>query len=150
LFVLLSDFEGLPLSLLEAMGAGIVPIISDLESGIRELVTNECGVRVAVGDVTGAATAIEELVRAPDRLKALGVAASARARASYGADRMAEHYLGLIDTLTHGPLNVTWPETVRVPVPVGIKRPWLYQGVPRALRRWIKRIRLRGPALVRP
>src|SRR5262249_31910247 len=36
--VLPSYGEGLPLSLLEAMGAGLVPVVSDLESGIREVV----------------------------------------------------------------------------------------------------------------
>ena len=39
-FVLLSDYEGLPLSLLEAMSEGLAPVVSDLESGMREMVTN--------------------------------------------------------------------------------------------------------------
>ena len=39
-FVLLSDFEGLPLSLVEAMAAGCVPIVADSPSGVPELVTS--------------------------------------------------------------------------------------------------------------
>lgn len=39
-FVLLSDFEGLPLSLVEAMGRGCVPIVAESKSGIPELVTS--------------------------------------------------------------------------------------------------------------
>ena len=46
-FVLLSDYEGLPLSLLEAMGEGVVPVVSDLESGMREVVTVGTGIRDA-------------------------------------------------------------------------------------------------------
>jgi len=38
--VLLSDFEGLSMSLLEAMAAGLVPIVSRLRSGAAELVRN--------------------------------------------------------------------------------------------------------------
>jgi glycosyltransferase involved in cell wall biosynthesis len=39
-FVLLSDFEGLPLALVEAMARGCVPIVAESESGIPELVTD--------------------------------------------------------------------------------------------------------------
>lgn len=38
--VLFSDYEGLPTSLLEGMGQGVVPVVTDMQSGIRELVTN--------------------------------------------------------------------------------------------------------------
>lgn len=36
--VLLSDYEGLPISLLEAMACGCVPIVSEMRSGIPELI----------------------------------------------------------------------------------------------------------------
>lgn len=39
LFVLLSDFEGLPLSLLEAMARGCVPVVAEMDCGVREVVT---------------------------------------------------------------------------------------------------------------
>jgi colanic acid/amylovoran biosynthesis glycosyltransferase len=39
--VLLSDYEGLPVALMEAMACGLVPICSYMESGIPELVTHE-------------------------------------------------------------------------------------------------------------
>ncbi|HEY2082828.1 MAG TPA: glycosyltransferase family 4 protein, partial [Verrucomicrobiae bacterium] len=47
-FLLASDYEGLPLSLLEAMGQGLVPVVSDLESGIREVVDRTVGLLVPV------------------------------------------------------------------------------------------------------
>jgi glycosyltransferase involved in cell wall biosynthesis len=37
-FTLLSDFEGLPLSMLEGMAIGVIPVIRDMKSGIREVV----------------------------------------------------------------------------------------------------------------
>jgi glycosyltransferase involved in cell wall biosynthesis len=37
-FVLLSDYEGLPISMLEAMATGVVPVCLDMRSGIREAI----------------------------------------------------------------------------------------------------------------
>jgi glycosyltransferase involved in cell wall biosynthesis len=39
-FVLLSDFEGLPITLIEAMACGLVPICTHMRSGIADLVTD--------------------------------------------------------------------------------------------------------------
>jgi glycosyltransferase involved in cell wall biosynthesis len=53
-FVLTSRFEGLPLSLLEAMGRGCVPVVADVRSGIPELVRDDInGYRVPIGDIQG-------------------------------------------------------------------------------------------------
>jgi len=39
-FVLLSDYEGLPIALMESMAAGLVPVCYKMDSGIPELVTD--------------------------------------------------------------------------------------------------------------
>jgi len=39
-FVLLSDYEGLPIALMEAMASSLVPICYDMDSGIPELITD--------------------------------------------------------------------------------------------------------------
>ena len=135
-FVLLSDYEGLPLSLLEAMGAGAAPVVSDLESGVRDVVTEQTGVRVPVGNVEAAAEAIAALARDRERLAALSLAAANLVREEYTATRMAERYLQLIEGFPRS--GVQWPSTARVPAPLGLK-PWLYDGAPRVARRWIKR-----------
>ena len=137
--VLLSDYEGLPLSLLEAMGAGVVPVVSDLESGIRDVVTEQTGVRVPVGDVSAAVGALVGLAQDRVRLAALSAAAAQSVRTEYSAARMAENYLQVIGL--RPPTPVLWPSEVRVPAPLGIEHPWLYQGLPRVARRWTKRVR---------
>jgi glycosyltransferase involved in cell wall biosynthesis len=61
-FLLTSDFEGMPVSLLEAMGKGCVPVVTDIVSGIPELVQNGVqGFRVPVGNIEQFADCITKL-----------------------------------------------------------------------------------------
>jgi len=63
-FVLLSDTEGLPLSLIEAMGHGLVPIASDIPSGVAELIQpGRNGFLTPIGDVRAVATVVEDLYK---------------------------------------------------------------------------------------
>jgi glycosyltransferase involved in cell wall biosynthesis len=141
-FILLSDFEGLPLSLLEAMAEGVVPVVSDLPSGIREVVTPSTGVRVPTGDVEAAARAIEELASNREHLAALAKEAQLLARAHYNAERMVERFMTLIEDLGSPPFEEAWPEKVSVPTPLMLRHPWLFTGTPRRIRRLIKRLNL--------
>jgi glycosyltransferase involved in cell wall biosynthesis len=60
-FVLLSDFEGLPVSMLEAMEAGCVPIVYDMESGIPEVVrSGDNGLIVPHGDIAAVVDAVAD------------------------------------------------------------------------------------------
>jgi glycosyltransferase involved in cell wall biosynthesis len=62
LFVLPSCNEGLPVALVEAMKAGLVPLISNWENATSELVVmGESGIYNRIGDAEGYATAIMEL-----------------------------------------------------------------------------------------
>jgi glycosyltransferase involved in cell wall biosynthesis len=75
-------FEGFPVALLEAMSAGLVPIVSDLPSGIPEVVDDGVsGFRVPVGDIQGFAGAVIALDRDRDRLEAMSREAHQRAQA---------------------------------------------------------------------
>jgi glycosyltransferase involved in cell wall biosynthesis len=67
-FLLPSEFEGLPISLLEAMSRGCVPVVSDIRSGIPEVVREgENGYRIALDDVEGFAKRLAELHHDPAR-----------------------------------------------------------------------------------
>lgn len=62
IFVLLSDFEGLPLSVLEAMDAGCVPISYQMDSGIPEVIrSGENGLIVPHGDLAAVTDAVAGL-----------------------------------------------------------------------------------------
>jgi glycosyltransferase involved in cell wall biosynthesis len=65
-FVLCSGFEGLPLGLLEAMAHGAAAVVTDVESGIPELIRHgENGFRVPVGDVAAFADRLTQLQQDP-------------------------------------------------------------------------------------
>jgi glycosyltransferase involved in cell wall biosynthesis len=61
-FVLPTRYEGFPVALLEAMGTGLVPVVSAIDSGVPEVVEpGVTGLMPAVGDVVGFAESIERL-----------------------------------------------------------------------------------------
>jgi glycosyltransferase involved in cell wall biosynthesis len=76
--VMPSRGEGLPVALLEAGAAGVVPVASDLASGVPEIVRNgQTGFREPVGDSAAFARAIQSL--AADRPAVERMSASIRA-----------------------------------------------------------------------
>lgn len=62
LFILASEYEGLPLSLIEAMSFACVPIASKVWSGVTEVVNERNGYLVDVGDIAGFRSVLFELV----------------------------------------------------------------------------------------
>ena len=79
ILVLPTRFEGFPVALLEAMSAGLVPVVSDLPSGIPEVVDVATGFRVVIGDIDGFVAPIVALDRDRARLEAMSRAARNRA-----------------------------------------------------------------------
>jgi glycosyltransferase involved in cell wall biosynthesis len=77
-FVFPTRFEGFPVALLEAMSAGLVPVVTDLPSGIPEVVDTGSGFRVNAGDVAAFASVITRLNSDRSLLETLGQAARKR------------------------------------------------------------------------
>lgn len=75
-FVLPTRFEGFPVALVEAMAAGLPAIVSDIPSGVPEIVDpGVSGERPRVGDARAFAGAIARLDRDRGRLEAMSAAA---------------------------------------------------------------------------
>jgi SAM-dependent methyltransferase len=102
-FVLSSTSEGLPISLLEAMAAGLPAIVTEV-GALPEVVTlSGAGRIVPVRDVACLANAIVDLANRRQELAALGERASRCYHAHFTPDRMAGEYLTLYRAcLRHG------------------------------------------------
>ena len=99
--ILTSDFEGTPVSLLEAMAAGCVPVVTDIPSGIPELVEDGVnGFRVAVGDMETFAKRLEFLAHDPELRTKLADKARETIRDSrFSTEHAARAYLRLFDKM---------------------------------------------------
>ena len=100
-FVLLSDHEGMPITVLEAMRAGLCVLASDLP-GIREQInTNQEGLLVA-NTAEAVAEQLVRLVHEPHLRKRLGRAAQTVFNTSFTQAQMASRVLEVYQTcLTH-------------------------------------------------
>jgi glycosyltransferase involved in cell wall biosynthesis len=103
-FALSSDFEGNPLSVMEAMAAGL-PIVSTAAGGVPDLFENgKEGLMVQPGDVQGLSRAMAFLAGDREIRQSLGMAAAQRATANFDVSKMVkayeELYEELVDRLT--------------------------------------------------
>jgi len=92
-FVLPTRFEGFPVALLEAMAAGLAAVVSDIPSGVPEIVADDaCGERPPVGDVRAFAAAIARLDRDRPRLAVMRAAARLEVERRFDIrDRVADY-----------------------------------------------------------
>lgn len=91
-FVLPTKFEGSPVSLLETMSAGLVPVITDLPGGITDIVNNEIGYRIPLNDNRGFADAIETLYKDRELLNRLGLNCRQKIKAQFDIRHTAKAY----------------------------------------------------------
>ena len=130
-FVLPTRSEGFPVALVEAMGAGLVPVVSDIVSGIPEVVDARCGFRLPVGDVRAFAEAIAVLAADRGRLEEMSAAARARVAARFDPSARARAYYDLFAAIRPRPRRPS-----AVPYGSRLDRPWIPNAVVRAVRGW--------------
>ncbi len=76
IFIQVSEFEGTSVSMLEAMAQGTVPVITDVRSGIKNVITHaHNGFCVPIGDMGAMANIIADLAAHPNMLATVGHAA---------------------------------------------------------------------------
>jgi glycosyltransferase involved in cell wall biosynthesis len=98
-FVMPSLWEGLPLSMILAMGAGL-PVVATAVAGIPEVVENgKTGWLVPAGSVVGLSTALAEVLGDPARAAAVGEAAREFVLPRFGVDSYISSVVGLYDRL---------------------------------------------------
>jgi glycosyltransferase involved in cell wall biosynthesis len=100
-FVLSSDWEGNPLSVMEAMAAG-KPVICTAVGGVPELVGGGCGVLVPPRDAEGLAKAMRHVLENPGARTSMGMASAGRAVQRFDVGVMTESYEELYRTVLAG------------------------------------------------
>jgi glycosyltransferase involved in cell wall biosynthesis len=137
-FLLASDYEGLPLSLLEAMGYGLVPVVSDLKSGIPEVVDAGNGCLVPVNDVAGYARAIIHLHEHRDELAAKSAAARLRVHREFSVTAMTDRWLEVFPE-TQSVIDL-WPKRRKIAAPLTASNPIYFSPPVRFVRRLARRL----------
>jgi glycosyltransferase involved in cell wall biosynthesis len=86
IFVLASDYEGLPNAMIEAQGLGLPAVATDCRYGPSEIVDpGVSGLLVPTGDAAALAAALARLAGDPELRRAMGRAARDRVRGRYAA-----------------------------------------------------------------
>ena len=108
-FVLLSDYEGLPVSLLEAMACGVVPVCLKIRSGIDELIRT--GYNGLVVDDRGESfqAAVSRLMAEPALWKQCSVKARATVEKEFSMATCHEKWFSLLTGLQQSAPAINFP-----------------------------------------
>lgn len=91
-FVLPTKFEGTPVSLLETMSAGVVPVITSLPGSIPEIVTPDIGYCLPLGNNRAFANSIIELHNDRNKLRELSVNCREKIKKEFNLEQTAKNY----------------------------------------------------------
>jgi colanic acid/amylovoran biosynthesis glycosyltransferase len=115
---LLSDYEGLPIAILEAMACGVVPVCLKMRSGIPELV--EHGVTGLVVNDRGDdfTAAVRRLKEDPELWQRLSANARQRVKNENSVNANTEQWATLLKSVSNSSLKRTplyWPSELELP-----------------------------------
>ncbi len=142
IFVFPTVSEGFPLALVEAMAAGCVPVVSNIPSGVPDVVTSpQIGERPEVGDVAGFTSAIAALDRDRSRLAAMSAASRATIAERFDIRARVADYQALFARWRD--LYRPLASLRRLQYGSRLDRPWIPNAVVRAVRKAQRRARSR-------
>jgi glycosyltransferase involved in cell wall biosynthesis len=133
IFILPTRFEGSPVTILEALSTGLVPIVSDLPGGIREIVTENIGRRIPVGNNRAFADAIAILHRDRGQLEKMKVEARKLALEEFDIRVTADRYFDLL--LQYASLKKERGTMAPIHFGFRLDRKWLPNGLVSFLRK---------------
>jgi glycosyltransferase involved in cell wall biosynthesis len=90
-----SEAEGLSNALLEALGCGIAPLVSDIPENVEPL--KSLGFYFRCRDTADLRDQLQRLIHAPDLVRIMGTSVKALADTEYSWDAAAERYIHLYE-----------------------------------------------------
>jgi glycosyltransferase involved in cell wall biosynthesis len=111
--VLLSDYEGLPISLMEAMSAGLIPVVTPMASGISELVIHGKTGLIVADRHQAFVAAIQKLHQDPEMVQQMSLAAKEHMTSNFSADSIVHTWMSLI---SESPQPYALPSHIDFPV----------------------------------
>ena len=116
--VLLSDYEGLPIAMLEAMAAGVVPICLDMRSGIRETLQHGVNGLIVKDRREDFFAAVKVLQSNLAKWQQISIAARETIRQRYSIKNCAGQWVDLLQRLERTKIaNFKAPRTLQLPPP---------------------------------
>jgi glycosyltransferase involved in cell wall biosynthesis len=96
--LLTSDFEGLPVCLLEAMGRGCIPVVTDIRSGIPEIIQDDWnGYIICHKDIGTFVQRIRTLREDLTKRQSISMKAYETIRKDFQVESMVENYIHLFE-----------------------------------------------------
>jgi colanic acid/amylovoran biosynthesis glycosyltransferase len=142
-FIMASNHEGGPLTLLEAMALGLVPICNDTPCLVQEVVTPNNGF-IIPREPAQYAEMFSRLHKDRPLLERMSIEARKTITEHYSITAMAERYIKFVKTMPPRPTAVSWPKKIK-PRPIRgmpiLSRITQSTGLVRQARRLAKRFR---------
>jgi glycosyltransferase involved in cell wall biosynthesis len=143
IYILTSTYEGGPLTLLESMALGLVPVCGDIPGLVEDVITSENGFRVPRAEADAYAEKIAMLDADRDLLERMSAAAHKTITETFSHESMARRYAQLFHSLAKPGGSRVWCEKI-TPVRLWGMTPVLWSPIGRSLRRIGKRLQALG------
>ena len=108
--ILFSEFEGMSISMLESMGQGCVPLVTDVSGAKEKIAHGQNGFVVTVGDVGAMAQIIANLEADRPRVQQISNACISSVREHHRFDAYDQAFVKIMRGCMSGPA-ARWPET---------------------------------------
>jgi glycosyltransferase involved in cell wall biosynthesis len=140
IFLLFSDYEGLPLALLEAMGHGLVPVVSDLGQDFRDLILGTGGRLVNPKNIKDYAKAILEVAKRPERFFKNSILCQHKCRNDYSIEAMTNRWIRFLKQIPATNKKKDFCRKIsKIQSPLILGKNFLYHPLLRPLRRLSKK-----------
>lgn len=116
-FLLTSRLEGFSVSMLEAMAAGCIPVVTRIDSGVGEMIRDDFnGLTFPIGDIDTAASQLARIADNPELCTSMSANARASAIARAGIDQYIERVEPILQAASFSGARI-WPASRALSVP---------------------------------